>query len=69
MPKATLTFSLPDEREDFDLACNAGKLHSALYELSTAIRSKVKYSEEETTTWDEVKEMFWNTLKEAGAEI
>lgn len=35
--KATLTFDLPDEKEEFDLATNAGRYRSALWEVSQAV--------------------------------
>ncbi len=69
MPKATLTFQLPDEREDFDLACKAGALHSALWDLSQELRSRDKYSEDPATTWAEVRQLFWDVLRDAGVDL
>ena len=69
MPKATLSFSLPDEREEFETAINAGKYHSALWDLREAFRQKAKYSEDDKTTWDEAYQFFWDTLKETGVEL
>ncbi len=35
--KATLTFTLPEEQEEFDRTQQAGKMHSALFEISNQI--------------------------------
>lgn len=35
--KATLTFTLPEEQEEFDRTQQAGKMHSALFEISNEI--------------------------------
>lgn len=38
-----LTFSLPEEREDFELACKAVSLQVALDEISNYMRTVTKY--------------------------
>jgi hypothetical protein len=35
--KATLTFDLPEEQEEFDLASNAGRYRTSLWEVSQEI--------------------------------
>lgn len=37
MPKATLTFTLPEEQNEFETATKAGDFHSALWEISQEI--------------------------------
>ena len=43
MPTATLTFQLPEESEEHQLALNAGKMDSVLREFDEHLRSLVKY--------------------------
>lgn len=69
MTRATLTFSLPADQAEFDLALKGGDYKMALEDLREAFRKKAKYSEEETTTWQAAYELFWETLKEAGVEL
>jgi hypothetical protein len=42
--KAILEFNLPDDQQDFELASNALKFWSVLYELDQDLRSKTKYA-------------------------
>jgi hypothetical protein len=42
MPKAKLTFNLPEEQEDFDIACKANKMHSFIFELNHNFRRKFR---------------------------
>lgn len=46
--KATLTFDLREERDQFDAACNADKWVSIVSELDEWLRSKLKYEVEMT---------------------
>lgn len=39
--KAVLKFDLPDEREDFEMALAAGKMHSALWDFSQDVLRKL----------------------------
>lgn len=60
MPKATLTFQLPEEAAEFRITLNAGELHSALWELKERIRSFLKYeqlSESEVAKLEELRAM------------
>jgi len=43
MPKATLTFDLPEEQSEFDIANNAGKYYSILWDLDQYLRNFIKY--------------------------
>jgi hypothetical protein len=45
MPKATLTFELPDERLEHLAACHAQDALSALGRINTALRDRLKYGE------------------------
>ncbi len=48
--KATLTFDLPDDRFELEVANAAGELHSALLEIERHLRSRLKYAELSTET-------------------
>ena len=56
MPKATLTFNLPDDDSDFLLAKNGGKYYSALWEISKIIRKHWKYGAKMENCWKEIEE-------------
>lgn len=46
--KSTLTFSLPDDREEYEMHINGPDYHSVLWEtLETFCRRKIKYNEGE----------------------
>jgi hypothetical protein len=54
--KGTLVFTLPEEREEFELAQNGWKYKAALEDLSAWLRSKYKYENKETLTIEEIRE-------------
>jgi hypothetical protein len=35
--QAILKFKLPEENSEFEMACNAGKMHSALWEIAQEV--------------------------------
>lgn len=61
MPQATLTFTLPEEQEEFDSACQAGGVKSLLWDLDQKCRSVLKYEasphEERCRLAEEIREM------------
>ncbi len=66
MPKATLTFNLPEERAEYRLANRAGELSLIIWEFTQLLREKTKYaqSDAESLRWDPVKEEWWKLLGE-----
>lgn len=63
--KATLEFSLPEEREDYEMYANAAKYHAVIWEYLSTLRSHIKYgSEEEKGSFEEAREMLWNIINE-----
>jgi hypothetical protein len=59
--KAKLEFNLPQDNEEFELAINARKMHSILWELDQWLRSNVKWppesmSEDEIRTYSKCRE-------------
>ncbi len=56
MPKMTLTFNLPEERSDAELATKAGTLYCICHDLSQYIRTLDRYDERESLPKEEVIE-------------
>jgi hypothetical protein len=50
MANGTLSFQLPEEQPEFDLACKAGDLLFVLNELADSLRSHLRYSTD--PDWD-----------------
>jgi hypothetical protein len=46
MPRATLTFRLPDEQPEFETACQASAAKSLLWDLDQHCRTILKYEPE-----------------------
>ena len=63
MPKATLTFDLPEEESDFHQAVNGGKYLIAIQELYNEFRSKSKHAQE-TGSWADAYDLFNRVLSE-----
>lgn len=53
MPKATLTFNLPEETDEFKDAQDGSALRGVLQEMSNKLRSLVKHGSEEDAKWAE----------------
>ena len=68
MPKATLTFSLPEEREDYELCVNAGKIVCAVSDFKNWLRGCVKYGEEVPDAY-KIYDELCTTLSDIGIEI
>ena len=66
--KATITFNLPDEAQEFRTAIDGWKWKSALNELNEELRSKVKWdnnmSEEHREAYQQVREKITVILNE-----
>ena len=63
--KAKLTFNLPDDQHEFDLAIQGGKMYSALWDISKELRTLWKYeelSEEEWNMVERIRDKFYEIL-------
>jgi hypothetical protein len=67
MPKATLTFDLPEDQYDFKCSINGSKYLVTLQDVYNAFRSKAKHEKAETT-WDDAYELFKNILNDNGLD-
>ena len=66
--KAILEFNLPDDRQDFELASNAMKFWSVLYELDQELRTKTKYApddlpQDKYDAYQEVRELLHDLMR------
>lgn len=65
--KATLTFTLPEENEEFEIASKAQRTKGALDEFDHYLRSKLKYeelSEEQHDVYEAVRAKLWELMNE-----
>jgi hypothetical protein len=67
MPKATLTYDLPEEQTDFDMASHAADMWIILSDLDNELRSHLKYNshpEWDEKTVDEIRKIVWDMRSE-----
>lgn len=69
--KASLTFDLPEDAEEYRLASQAGAMHAALSDFDNWLRGQIKYhaddvSTEELVVIDGVRAHFLAELEERG---
>lgn len=72
MPKAKLEFDLPEEQDEFKVACDAGKYYSAIFQFDQELRSIIKYQEldeKEYEVYEKVRQMLWDQLDDAGINM
>ena len=76
MPKATITYDLdlPEDHEEFELANNAGKYYSVLWDLDQYLRNKTKYADEHTPelfteAMHLVRDEFWKLMNEHNLDL
>lgn len=69
MPKATLTFDLPDEQTEFALATHATDMWIVMSDLDNELRSHLKYDshpEWDGNTVEEIRKILWDMRTERG---
>lgn len=64
MPTASLTFNLPEENYDFELATNAVKFMLACDDIRQYARTLRKYEERKEIPTEEVSEKLYEFLSE-----
>ena len=67
--KAILEFNLPDDQQDFEMASNAMKFWSVLWELDQDLRAKTKYApddlpEDKYDAYQEVRDKLYDLMSE-----
>ncbi len=69
MPTATLSYQLPEERAEYEMAVSGAAYRDALEAVAAELRTRDKYAEDQATTWAEVRQLFWDTITAAGVEL
>lgn len=71
--KAILEFNLPEEQDEFNYACNGLKYCSALSNIDSFLRSKIKYDEtltdEQYKVYEDVRTKLWEILNDDNITI
>ena len=71
--KATLTFNLPEDNEEFNRAVKSADYYVCLFDLFQYLRREIKYNEQlsdiERDTFERILEEFNEILTENGIEI
>jgi len=67
--KATLEFDLTEEEALFHNSLNGPCYLVALESLAREFRDRAKHCDPPETTWQEAKDLFWDTLKAEGLEL
>ena len=79
MPTGTLTFNLPEEQSDFNLASNASKWYLIAWDMDQFLRNKIRYpedtgdnkgkSDEYYQALQEVRDAFWENMNDRGLDF
>jgi hypothetical protein len=72
MPKAKLSFNLPEEQDDFQLACQAHDLQWVVTTLDCELRSHLRYNTHpswDTTTVEEIRKLLNEMIFDRGVSI
>jgi hypothetical protein len=71
--KATLTFNLPEDNEEFNRAVKAADYYVCLFDFYQYLRTQLKYNEQlsdiERDTFERIREEFKEILTENRIEI
>lgn len=62
-----LKFKLPEEREEFEIACKSSAFQGAIQELDNKLRAKLKYCdllERDYEIYDEIRSWLHSCLEE-----
>ncbi len=69
MPKAILVFTLPDEREEFEMAQKAIQYSIVLSDYSNWLRQLYKYENKKSVKIDDARAKLYELCNERGIEI
>jgi hypothetical protein len=71
--KSVLEFNLPEDSAEFELACNAGKLHGVLWDLDQWLRGIIKYNDslpdEHIQIYQKVRDKLYEELNESNISL
>jgi len=60
--EATLSFNMPEDTEEFEMAVSASRLYFAISEFSNKLRSMYKYENIETVDPEEIRSLLYEIL-------
>ena len=74
MPKVTIEYNLPEEQDEFEIANNASKYYSVIWDLDQYLRNFVKYPSDKedpilTDTMAKVRDELWRLMKEYNLDL
>lgn len=72
MPKVTIEYNLPDEQHEYEVAMQATKSQSFLWDFSQQLRSWQKYHHDFKSAddaLDKIREEFYRLLNEHNVDI
>ena len=72
MPKVTLSYTLPEEREEYAITMAAGDYYAVLFDLDNFLRSKLKYeelTESDEAVYRDVRRKLNDLISEYNVEI
>jgi hypothetical protein len=72
MSTATLTFTLPEEREEFEIASKAVEYSIVLSELDAYLRARIKYEElpePVVTALQAARDRLWEEAQARGIQL
>ena len=72
MANGTLSFTLPEERQEFEDACKAGDFRAVLDSFDNELRSHIKHDthpEWDGATVEEVRKILWDLIADYGIQI
>ena len=72
MPKVTIEYNLPDEQHEYEVAVQAQKVQSFLWDFSKQLRSWYKYHHDFKNADDalnKIREEFYRLLNEHNVDI
>jgi hypothetical protein len=67
MPRVTLTFDLPEEREEFMDAMDGWRWHGLVQDFDEHIRLQIKHRDKEKL--QEARDELWRHINEAGLSL
>ncbi|MBT9174677.1 MAG: hypothetical protein DDT22_00338 [candidate division WS2 bacterium] len=67
MPKATLTYDLPEEQSGFNIAVNGSKYYCVLWDLDQWLRSEVKFKNKKEL--QKVRDKLTELMQDVGVDF
>lgn len=72
MANGTLSFTLPEEQQEFEDACKAGDFRSVLGQFDNELRSHLRYNTRPDLhgdTVEKIRKILWDLVADYGIQI